>query len=312
MKILWLGWEDSHTPARVRAASEQRGLDVTIAQVADLRFVADSASRRVGVMLGDLDVVRCFDVLVVRVFYPRISEALTVVSLFHQAGKLVIDESLTDEGVTLSKMHDYLILAQAGLPVPRTWHIADLSQVEALAESLGYPFVLKGIHGSYGAHVHRIDTVEQLREVWARYRPGELMAQEYLPAESDFRVICIGYRALPALVERAPKPGDFRTNSRQGGQAVGHPLTAYPDLALLAEKAARVLRREFAAVDLRYRGTEPLVLEVNRRPMFENFERATGLDVAGAFLDYVRRCYEAFTPVASPAMAVQSTPMVTV
>lgn len=309
MKILWLGWEDHYTPARIRAASERLGLDVTIAQVADLRFVADSASGRVGVMLGDLDVARCFDALVVRVFYPRISEALTVVSLFHQAGKLVIDESLTDEGVTLSKMHDYLILAQAGLPVPRTWHMADLSQVETLAERLGYPLVLKGIHGSYGAHVHRIDTVDQLREVWARYRPGELMAQEYLPAESDFRVICIGYRVLPALVERAPKPGDFRTNSRQGGQAVGHALAAFPELALLAEEAARVLRREFAAVDLRYRGAQPVVLEVNRRPMFENFERVTGVDVAGVFLDYIRRRYQAFTTVTAPATTVQSAPV---
>lgn len=307
MKILWLGWEDQYTPARVRAASERLGLDVTIAQIADLRFVADGASERVGVMLGDLDVARDFDALAARTFYPHISEALTVVSLFRQAGKLVIDESLTDEGVTLSKMHDYLMLARAGVAVPRTWQMADLPAVENLAGALlGYPLVLKGVHGSYGAHVYRIDSVDQLREVWARYAPGELMAQEYLPADSDFRVICIGYRALPALVERAPKPGDFRTNSRQGGQAFGHHLAAYPDLAPLAERAARVLRREFAAVDLRYRGAEPVVLEVNRRPIFENFERVTGLDVAGAFLDYVRQRYEQFTAMTHPVVSVQA------
>lgn len=306
MKILWLGWEDQHTPARVRAASERLGLDVTIAQVADLRFVADSASARAGALLGEQDIARSFDALVARTFHPRISEALTVVSLFHQAGKLVIDESLTDEGVTLSKMHDYLVLAQAGVAVPRTWQMADLSAVESLAGALGYPLVLKGVHGSYGAHVYRIDGVDQLREVWARYAPGELMAQEYLPADSDFRVICVGYRALPALVERVPRPGDFRTNSRQGGQAVGHPLAAYPDLAPLAERAARALRREFAAVDLRYRGDEPVVLEVNRRPIFENFERVTGLDVAGAFLDYVRRRYEHFTAIAHPAASLHA------
>ncbi len=308
MKILWLGWEDHYTPARVRAASQQLGLDVTIAQVADLRFVADSISGRAGVMLGELDAVYSFDALVARTFYPHISEALTVVSLFHQAGKLVIDESLTDEGVTLSKMHDYLMLAQAGVAVPRTWQMADLSAVETLAGELGYPLVLKGVHGSYGAHVYRIDSIDQLREVWARYQPGELMAQEYLPAAGDFRVICVGYRALPALVERVPKPGDFRTNSRQGGQAFGRPLAAYPDLAPLAERAARVLRREFAAVDLRYRGAEPVVLEVNRRPIFENFERVTGVDVAGAFLDYVRQRYEQFMPVAHRTVQTASQP----
>ena len=296
MRILWLGWEDSYTPARVRASAEKLGLDVTIAQVMDLYFVADgiAAGGQVGVMLNGLNVAQHYDVLVVRAFHPYVSEALTVARLFHDAGKRVIDESLTDEGVAMSKMHDYLLLAQAGVAVPRTWQIADRAAVEALASELGYPLILKGIHGSYGTHVHLIPDERQLSEVWQRYAPGELMLQEYLPGDSDFRVICVGYHALPKLIERVPKPGDFRTNSRQGGRATGHALEAFPDLAPVAERAARVLRREFAAVDLRYRQAEPVVLEVNRRPMFENFERVTGLDVAGAFLDYVRRRHDQF------------------
>ncbi|MCS7060152.1 MAG: hypothetical protein RMN25_03215 [Anaerolineae bacterium] len=298
MRILWLGWEDQHTPARVQAVAVSLGLHVTLAQITDLRFVVDGATgmASVGVWLDEEEVTRAFDVLIARVFHPYISEALTVARLFHDAGKVVIDHSLTDEGVAFSKMHDYLLLAQAGLSVPRTWQLGRLEAVEALAEELGYPLVFKGIHGSYGAHVHLVRTAEDLRAVWARYRPGELMLQEYLPAAVDFRVMCVGYQALPMVVERAPKAGDFRTNAQLGGSAVARPLADFPDLGRLAEQAARVLRREFAAVDVRYRGAAPLVLEVNRRPVFANFERVTGCDVARAFLNYVCHRYEASAP----------------
>ncbi|NJM40740.1 MAG: hypothetical protein HC853_08180 [Anaerolineae bacterium] len=54
----------------------------------------------------------------------------------------------------------------------------------------------------------------------------------------------------------------------------------------LAERAARALGREFAGVDIRFKDGQPVLLEVNRRPAFQNFEQTTSLDVAGAFLSY--------------------------
>ena len=59
----------------------------------------------------------------------------------------------------------------------------------------------------------------------------------------------------------------------------------------IAERAARALKREFSGVDIRCRGKTPLVLEANRRPGYKDFERITGFDVAGTFLEYVVEKY---------------------
>lgn len=285
MKLLWLDWDDGYTPRRVREACRQLGIDGTFAQIDDLLFSA--GGEPTGAVLDGCDIAAEYDVLVARAFHPRISEILTVARLFKEAGKRVIDASLTDEGFAVSKMHDYLILNARGLPVPKTWQAFTPEATEQIAAALGFPVVLKGVHGSYGSHVHLARDVAELRAHQSAYERGELMVQEYLPAPGDFRVLTVGYRALPALVERTPPPGDFRTNAALGSRLAARPTAAYPDLAALAEQSARALRREFAAVDMRFKGSAPLVLEVNRRPAFRNYELATGADVAGRFLRYV-------------------------
>jgi RimK family alpha-L-glutamate ligase len=274
----------------MREAAAQHGVELTTLEVFDLSFITDGT--RVGVFHHSRDVVKACDVLVARTFYPHISEALTVARLFHEAGKIVIDQSLTDEGYVISKMHDHLVLAQHGLPVPHTWQVYDAAEVEALAQSLGYPCVLKGTHGSHGTHVHLIHDASQLRERLKTYPPGELMLQEYLAAQEDYRLLVIGYKALPVFISRRPAPGDFRTNVAYSGEAAAHSASEFQALISLAERSARTLRREFAGVDIRYRGNQPVVLEVNRRPVFESFERVTQFDVAGRFISYVRSRYQ--------------------
>jgi glutathione synthase/RimK-type ligase-like ATP-grasp enzyme len=113
------------------------------------------------------------------------------------------------------------------------------------------------------------------------------MLQEYLPAAEDYRVMVVGYRALPVMVSRKPPKGDFRTNYSLGGRFIRHDLTEFPAFQSLAEKSARALRREFTAVDIRFKGDQPLVLEVNRQPDFEGFERATKFDVATEVVRYI-------------------------
>ena len=234
------------------------------------------------------NLLETYDGLVVRTFHPYISEALTLARLFHDAGKVVIDKNLADEGYAVSKMHDHLILAQHGIACPRTWQFFNPRQVEAMAEQLTYPCLLKGVHGARGDHVYLIQNTEQLhRRLW-HYPYGELLLQEYLPAEQDYRVMVVGYRALPVMVSRRPRKGDFRTNYSLGGRFTRNDLSEFPAFQAVAEKAARALRREFTAIDIRTKDGQPMILEVNRQPDFDGFERATHFDVAGEVVRYIR------------------------
>ncbi|HEY3288891.1 MAG TPA: ATP-grasp domain-containing protein [Anaerolineae bacterium] len=285
MKILWLGWEDAYTPQRMRSAAFKLGIELDTLEISELTFI--TAGVQVGVYHCGQDIVKTYELLIARTFYPYISEALTVARLFHAAGKRVVDASLTDEGFVVSKMHDYLILAQNGIRVPRTWQMSDTAKLAQIANDIGYPCVLKGIHGSHGTHVYLVHNDGELASLVSKYPRGELMLQEYLPAPEDYRLMVLGYHALPMMVCRQPAEGDFRTNVGLGHSVNARPVADYDGLAAMAEKSARVLRREFAGVDIRFQNNTPVVLEVNRRPIFENYETVTGIDVAGAFLKYV-------------------------
>ncbi len=291
MKVVWLGWEEIYTSRRVREAAEKLGLGLDVYNIHDISFCVDDQR---ATLKGDgKDLLETYDGLVVRTFYPYISEALTIARLFRDAGKVVIDQCLTDEGYAVSKMHDHLVLAEHGIPSPRTWQLFNPRQVEAMAELLSYPCLLKGVHGARGDHVYLVHNAEQLqRRLW-HYPCGELMLQEYLPADEDYRLLVIGYQALPVMVSRKPRKGDFRTNYSLGGRFIGCGLDEFPGLKELAETAARALRREFTAVDIRMKGKQPMVLEVNRQPDFEGFERATKFDVATEVVRYIKHRVDA-------------------
>ena len=288
-RILWLDWETPYVTQRVQQAAAALGLSLAAREINEFVFSANTRTGQTGVFEGRLDVRDLYDILIMRTFFPRISEGLTMARLFHEAGKVVLDQSLTNQGYVVSKMHDYLILAGQGLPVPGSWQLCDVAEVESIAQQIGYPCVLKAVHGSYGNHVHLVQNADELRRKLWRYPAGDLVLQEYLPAAEDFRVITIGYKALPMFISRKPRMGDFRTNFELGGDSQAHVTADYPEMRDLAECAARALQREFAGVDIRLKDGKPVLLEVNRRPSFQNFEQTTGLDVAGAFLQYAQQ-----------------------
>jgi len=287
MKVVWLGWEEVYTTRRVQQAAQEQGLGLAVYNIHDISFIVEG--QQTAVMGDGRNLLETYDGLVVRTFYPYISEALTIARLFRDAGKVVMDQSLTDEGYAVSKMHDHLVMAQHGIPNPRTWQLFNPRQVEAQAEQLTYPCLLKGVHGARGEHIYLIHNAEQLqRRLW-HYPCGELMLQEYLPAEEDYRLLVIGYQSLPVMVSRKPPQGDFRTNYSVGGRFVGRDLGEFPGFKELSEAAARALRREFTGVDIRMKGDQPMVLEVNRQPDFEGFERATKFDVASEVVKYIQK-----------------------
>lgn len=286
MRVVWLGWEEIYTTRRVQEAARAQGLELDACNIHDISFDIEGGKANAYGMGKNL--LETYDGLVVRTFHPYISEALTLARLFHDAGKVVIDKNLADEGYAVSKMHDHLILAQHGIACPRTWQFFNPRQVEAVAEQLTYPCLLKGVHGARGDHVYLIQNTEQLhRRLW-HYPYGELLLQEYLPAEEDYRVMVVGYRALPVMVSRRPRKGDFRTNYSLGGRFTRNDLSEFPAFQAVAEKAARALRREFTAIDIRTKDGQPMILEVNRQPDFDGFERATHFDVAGEVVRYIR------------------------
>lgn len=285
VNILWLGKKNLYAAMRMRDTAKKQKIKINCLEIPECAFIVKN--KHAACFVSDKNLVKHHDAIIIRTIYPYTSEILTIAKLFKKANRVVIDGSLADNECAISKMHDYLILTQNNLPVPETYQVFNREKIESIARSIGYPCVLKGIHGSHGKHVYLIKNKTQLLRHLRQYPPGELLLQKFIPAPYDFRVLTVGYKALPYLLVKTPQAGDFRTNFALGARFSSRPIANFTNLTRLAEKAAKTLRREFAAIDIRLSNKKPHVLEVNRHPDFEGFEKATNLDVASEFLKYI-------------------------
>jgi RimK family alpha-L-glutamate ligase len=280
MRLFWYE-NPNYCTERALAAAADAEMDVFTAGPEQISFSSTPPYLRGPA--GE-DILALCDAVLIRKFAPYVSEAMTVARLFADAGKPVFDPALADEGYAISKMHDYILLAAAGLPIPRSEQPFNSAAALQAAAQLGYPVILKGVHGTGGHRVHKADSPEEASTILQLYPPGALIVQEFLPAASDWRVIVIGGEAIPVAVERKPMPGDFRTNTDYSNDLTPVARAQAPELFALAEAAAKHLRRSFAGVDLRMGKSGPVILEVNRRPGFRAFEGATGINVAAEAL----------------------------
>ena len=94
----------------------------------------------------------------------------------------------------------------------------------------------------------------------------------------------VGDRVVACMRRRA-RGREFRSNYHLNGTVEKVEL---PDgYAEAACRAARLLGLNIAGVDLLEGKNDPLVLEVNSSPGLEGIEKASGVNVAGAIVDFV-------------------------
>ena len=232
------------------------------------------------------------------VFLPRlganISEhSLALIRHLEASGALVINGSAAIE-VARDKLRTLQLLAQEGLPVPRTAFAPDPAYLRAALESVGgAPVVMKLPRGTQGKGVMRAHDVEEAQAIsevmWNLQR--DAIVQEYVEdaRKGDLRIIVVGGEVVAAVRRRASR-GEFRTNLHRGGTVKKASPTRRA--SELAKSAVRLCGLEIAGVDLLETKRGPLVLEVNAAPGFEGVERAGGPEVALVIIDYVERRFE--------------------
>jgi ribosomal protein S6--L-glutamate ligase len=226
---------------------------------------------------------------------PRIGTSVTfyglaVVRQFEAAG---IFTTASSQGIARSrdKLESLQIMAQARLPIPRTAVIARPEALLAAVEAVGgLPIVVKLIRGTQGRGVILANYLSTISAVLKRARElhQQAILQEFITEAGgrDLRVIIVGDRCVAAM-ERQAAEGEFRANLHRGGSAVPVELDAAS--RSLALRAARAHGLAMAGVDLIPSNRGPLLLEVNSSPGLEGIEHTTGVDVAGAIIDYVEQ-----------------------
>lgn len=188
--------------------------------------------------------------------------------------------------ISESKLQTTFLLARAGIRTPRTIAVTTLAEARAALAELGQA-VLKPIYGSLGEGLLRLDRSVDDGFLRRALRAGPLYLQEYLPnGARDLRILVVGEEVLGAIYREAP-PGEWRANLSQGARCVACVPPA--EAADAAVRATRLLGLDYAGVDLIAGPNGWNVIEVNGSPGWQALAEATGLDVAGALVDYAVR-----------------------
>ncbi len=274
-----------YSTRRLREAAAGRGHQVKVLDT--LRFAIDLQAGQPdinykGKQLSHYDAV-----------LPRIGASVTyfgtaVVRQFEQMDVFCANSAA---GIANSrdKLRSLQILSRHNIGMPDTTFVRDRADVLPAIERVGgSPVVIKLLEGTQGIGVILADSrkvAEAIIETLQSTKQNVLIQRFVSESRGrDIRAIVVGDQVIAAM-RRVAQGDEFRSNVHRGGAVEAVQLSE--EFQSTAVRAAQIMGLRIAGVDMLESDEGPQVMEVNSSPGLEGVESATGLDVAGAMIDYV-------------------------
>lgn len=181
-------------------------------------------------------------------------------------------------------------LQKAGVPIPRTMVAFTPEAAMEAIEEIGYPAVLKPLHGSWGRLLARVsdryaaEAILEHKTTLGGYQHSTFYIQEYVEKPGrDIRSFVIGDETVAAIYRNSTH---WITNTARGGGASNCPITS--EIDRISRAAAQAVGGGAIAIDI-FEAPDGrlLVSEVNHTPEFRNSIAPTGVDIPGKIIDYV-------------------------
>ncbi|HSJ71417.1 MAG TPA: RimK family alpha-L-glutamate ligase [Acidimicrobiia bacterium] len=275
----------AYSTKRLVAAGTERGHEIRVLNT--LRFAIDLSGDEPdlqyrGKPLPDYDAI-----------LPRIGASITFFGLavVRQFEQMDVYTPNTAAGIANSrdKLRAIQILSRHDIGIPATTFVRDRADVLPAIERVGgAPVVIKLLEGTQGIGVILapdttvaeavIETLHSKRE--------NVLIQRFIKESKgrDIRALVVGDRVVAAM-RRTASGSEFRSNLHRGGTSELVELSK--EYQRVAVQSAQIMGLRLAGVDMLESDVGPLVMEVNSSPGLEGIETSTGLDVAGAMIDYI-------------------------
>lgn len=275
----------AYSTQRLVAAAEERGHKVRVLNT--LRFSIDLSGDEPdlayrGKQLSDYDAI-----------LPRIGNSITYfgTAVVRQFEQMDVYTPNTANGISNArdKLRAIQILSRHNIDMPATAFVRNRADVRpAIASVGGAPVVIKLLEGTQGIGVilaPEVKVAEAIIETLHSTRQNVLIQRFVKESRGrDVRALVVGDRVVAAM-RRTAAGDEFRSNVHRGGSVEAVKLEAEYEQA--AVRAAQIMGLRVAGVDMLEGDEGPLVMEVNSSPGLQGIETATGLDVAGAIIDYI-------------------------
>jgi len=223
--------------------------------------------------------------------FEQVTKRLGVLHALREFGVPVYNDARAIER-SVDKSMTSVLLHAAGVPTPPAWAIespAHAQRVVMRESAAGQALVLKPLFGSQGKGVQRVGAVDGVHHALPaldeHYGSLAYLQRFIAPLTEpgfDWRVLVVGGRALTAMRRVSTH---WVHNLAQGARCEPAPLT--PELARLAEDAARALDMDYAGVDILPAAGAPAlqVIEVNGVAAWQGLQRVSGFSIARTIVD---------------------------
>ncbi len=275
----------AYSTRRLRQAAEERGHKVKVLNT--LRFTIDLEEGAPDLYFRSKPLTEYDAVL------PRIGASITYfgTAVVRQFEQMDVYTPNTANGISNSrdKLRSLQVLSRHEIGIPRTAFVRDRADVLPAIDRLGgAPIIIKILEGTQGIGVilaESTKTAEAIIETLQTAKQNVLI-QEFVKESKgrDIRALVVGDTVVAAM-RRVAQGDEFRSNVHRGGRA--ERVVLDPTYEETAVRAAQIMGLRVAGVDLLEGAEGPLVMEVNSSPGLEGIEGATGLDIAGAIVEYM-------------------------
>ena len=224
--------------------------------------------------------------------FEQVTRRLGVLHALREFGVPVYNDARAIER-SVDKSMTSVLLHAAGIPTPPTWAIesaVDAQRIVMRESAAGHALVLKPLFGSQGKGLQLVGAVNgahrALPALDAQYGGLAYLQRFVPPIDSpgfDWRVLVVGGRAVTAMRRISEH---WVHNVAQGARCVAAPLE--PQLAQLAQDAARALDLDYAGVDIlpAADAAQPMqVIEVNGIAAWAGLQRVTRINIARMLVD---------------------------
>lgn len=224
------------------------------------------------------------------VVIPRIAQSvnnygLAVVNQFAMQ-RVPLMNSAQAIAQSRNKMRSLQLLSAHGISIPATVMAREAADLKAMVGHVGgVPVLVKLLQGQ---ERHGVMICESLQSLEAALEAilglgMNLIVQQYVKKTGlDVRAFVVGGRAIAGVVRR-PRVGRLSHTLNRGARLEKTTLTdAQRDTA---ERAAKLVGLEVAAVDLLEVSGGPKVFELNSSPAIAEMEAACGIDLATPIIE---------------------------
>jgi tetrahydromethanopterin:alpha-L-glutamate ligase len=191
---------------------------------------------------------------------------------------------------TVDKYYTSFLLADAGIPTPRTLVTEDFDAAFAACREMG-DVVIKPLFGSEGKGIVRASDEETAYRVLRAWELNRYIyyIQEYLPHyQEDVRAFVIGDRVAAAMLRLGT---GWKTNFSKG--AMVKPIKLSEEMETLALRAARLVGLDYAGVDLMpAENGKTYMVEINSVPGWRGLQKTTDQNIAEMVVDHVLKGLE--------------------